>query len=116
MNDLDGPGLPTGQAVRTKAFTIDGQPVYVAVAPTEVEADSLQRFSAENRAPQDVSEAMDRALPAAELLMKKLSSLDLAPREIEVTFGLTLSGEVGAFIAKTSVEGNFEVKLKWTKS
>jgi hypothetical protein len=32
-----------------------------------------------------------------------------------VTFGIRLSGEVGAVIAKTAGEANFSVSLRWTR-
>ncbi len=59
------------------------------------------------------SEAADRALPAARMLIEKLS--DVAPnvREVQVEFGLKFVGEVGALIARTGTEANFKVTLTW---
>lgn len=36
------------------------------------------------------------------------------PEEVEVKFGVKLSGEAGALIAKTGSEAHMEVTLKWT--
>lgn len=38
---------------------------------------------------------------------------DLRPDEVEVKVGLKFTAEAGAIIAKTSVEGNLEVTIKW---
>ena len=35
------------------------------------------------------------------------------PEEVEIKFGVKLTGQVGAMIAKTGTEGNMEVTLKW---
>jgi Trypsin-co-occurring domain 1 len=60
-------------------------------------------------------EAIDRIKPAASVVMDKLRNLADPPDEIEVEFGLTLAAEAGALIAKTSVEGNYTVTLKWSR-
>lgn len=59
------------------------------------------------------SEAADRALPAARMLIEKLG--DVAPnvKEVQVEFGLKFVGEVGALIARTGTEANFKVTLTW---
>lgn len=38
---------------------------------------------------------------------------NLKPDEIEVKVGLKFSAELGAIIAKSSMEGNLEVTIKW---
>lgn len=105
----------TWSQTTAQAFTIDGQPIFVEVREPELDTDEVRRFAAEEeRAPRDIGEAIDRALPAAALLMRKIAALPNRPSEIEVKFGLKLSGKMGALIASTSVEGNFEVTLTWT--
>ncbi len=37
------------------------------------------------------------------------------PDEVEVKFGVKLTGETGALIAKTGTEAQMEVTLKWTE-
>jgi hypothetical protein len=39
---------------------------------------------------------------------------ELSPDAVEVEFGIKLSGEVGALIAKASSEGHFRVKMSWS--
>ncbi len=58
------------------------------------------------------SEALDSIKSAATAMRQKLS--DLKADEVEVKFGLKATGELGNFaIAKTGVEANYEVTLKW---
>ncbi len=40
---------------------------------------------------------------------------DARPQEGEVKFGVKLSGETGAIIAKTGTEAQMEVTLRWTE-
>ena len=76
---------------------------------------SLSEHVAE-QATKTFEEAIDRIKPAAELITKKLSDLVVEPDEIEIEFGIKLSGELGAVIAAASVDANYVVKMKWLKS
>ena len=62
-------------------------------------------------------DAVEHVRHAADVLLKKLRSLHQSPDEIEVTFGLKASGELGGtfLVAKAGVEANYTVKLKWSK-
>lgn len=63
------------------------------------------------------SESFEEALagirPIAEGIIAQTAGLVSAPRKVEATFGITLSGEVGAILAKTAAEANIEIKLTW---
>ena len=37
----------------------------------------------------------------------------VSPQEWEVIFGITLSAEAGAFIARATMGGNFQVRMMW---
>jgi hypothetical protein len=67
------------------------------------------------RADQSVEAAFARIKPAAAALVADLRSVADPPDQIEVTFGIRLSGEVGAVIAKTAAEANFSVRLSWSR-
>lgn len=67
------------------------------------------------RADQTVEAAFARVQPAAAALVEELRAVADPPDAIEVTFGIRLSGEVGAVIAKTAGEANFSVSLRWTR-
>lgn len=65
------------------------------------------------KADETVEAAFARVKPAATALVTALRDLVDAPDEIQLTFGIRLSGEVGAVIAKTSADANFEVQMSW---
>jgi hypothetical protein len=67
------------------------------------------------RADETVEAAFARVKPAAAALVADLRSVADPPDQIEVTFGIRLSGEVGAVIAKTAAEANFSVSLRWSR-
>jgi hypothetical protein len=67
------------------------------------------------RADQTVEAAFARVQPAAAALVEELRAVADPPDAIEVTFGIRLSGEVGAVIAKTAGEANFSVTLRWAR-
>jgi hypothetical protein len=45
-----------------------------------------------------------------------MRTLDESPDEIVVSFGVSISAELGAFIASTSAAANFSVSLTWRPS
>jgi hypothetical protein len=59
-----------------------------------------------------LTDALDGVREAAEASMRVLSRL--SPETLELEFGVKLSGEAGALIAKTAAEGHFKVKLTWS--
>ncbi|WP_158884670.1 CU044_2847 family protein [Amycolatopsis anabasis] len=38
---------------------------------------------------------------------------EMGPDEVELKFGVKLDAQAGAVIAKTGLQGQFEIKLKW---
>jgi hypothetical protein len=97
----------------------DGGAVFVEV--DEVRSDGVVRRglgTAElvSKADETVEAAFARVRPATVALVQGLRDLVDAPDEIEVRFGIRLSGEVGAVIAKTAGEANFEVVMRWKAS
>lgn len=58
--------------------------------------------------------ALGEARRAAKAALAVFRSADLGPDEIEVQFGVKLSGEAGAIIARTSLEAHLIVKLAWS--
>lgn len=50
----------------------------------------------------------------AEAFIFEMREMELAPDEIEVTFGLKATGELGNFaIGKANGEANYTVRMKW---
>ena len=60
-------------------------------------------------------EALETLGPAVNHIIAKLHDLVEKPDGVSLEFGCKLSGKLGAIIASTSLEGNFQVKLKWQK-
>ena len=60
--------------------------------------------------------ALDKVRSAAEGILNQLRSLAQPPDEVGVEFGVKMSAESGAIIAKASGEANFKINLTWKKS
>lgn len=67
------------------------------------------------KAGQTLESAFSRIQPAAVAMVAKLRDLMDAPDEIEIHFGIQLSAEVGAIVAHTAGEANFNVRLTWKR-
>ncbi len=66
------------------------------------------------RARESLEHALDDLKPAISATVKRLRAL--APDEMSVEFGLVLTAESGAIIAKGSAEVHFTVALTWKRS
>jgi hypothetical protein len=60
--------------------------------------------------------ALEKVQSAAEGILHHLRSLAQPPDEVEVEFGVKMSAESGAIIAKASGEANFKINLTWKKN
>ena len=58
--------------------------------------------------------ALDGVRAAAESALRVFRDGTLRPDAVEIEFGVKLSGEAGALIAKSSGEGHLTVKLSWS--
>ena len=56
--------------------------------------------------------AIDRIRPAADAVFESLRELN-SPTQIELEFGIGISGGFDAFIASTEANANFKIKLTW---
>lgn len=62
-------------------------------------------------------DAMDTVKYSAQTILQKIKRLSDPPDEVEVTFGLKATGELGNLaVAKAKMEGNYTVKLTWRRS
>ena len=59
-----------------------------------------------------IRDAVAPAVEAAQTVLDKVK--EARPDEIELTFGIKVSGTANWLIAKSAGEANFEVKLKWS--
>jgi non-ribosomal peptide synthetase component E (peptide arylation enzyme) len=60
--------------------------------------------------------ALQTIRSVAEGILNQLRSLAEPPDEVAVEFGVKMSAETGAVIAKASTEANFKINLSWKKS
>ncbi|MFI7446503.1 CU044_2847 family protein [Nonomuraea sp. NPDC049714] len=81
----------------TVAFEIDPPPGYQPAGAKAV-AGSVQ-------------EALEPAIEAARVVLAKIK--EVKPDEVQVKFGIKVSGTTSWLVAKASTEGNFEVTLTW---
>jgi hypothetical protein len=59
-----------------------------------------------------ISEAVTPAIEAAKTVLNKVR--EISPDEVELTFGIKVSGGANWLIAKSAGEANFEVRLTWS--
>ena len=65
------------------------------------------------KAQQSFSEALEKIKPTASAIINKIRELHEPPDEVEVKFGIKMTAEAGAIVAAATVEGNYEITLKW---
>ncbi|MFC4065775.1 CU044_2847 family protein [Actinoplanes subglobosus] len=88
-------------------YTVDdGAVVLFEVEPPE----GFEQASSE-RLVGRVREAIGPAVEAASEVLDRVKVC--APHEVEVKFGIKVSGTMNWMVAKAATEGNFEVTLKW---
>jgi hypothetical protein len=75
-----------------------------SMRPSDVAAQAGQTFE----------EALSRIKGLAEAVVGELRSAG-SPDEIEVEFGVQMSADVGAIVAKLSGQANFRVALRWKR-
>lgn len=66
-------------------------------------------------AKESFEQALGTVRDAASAALGQFQRMSRKPDEVEIKFGVKLSASAGAVIAKTGVDGQFEVKLKWKR-
>lgn len=59
-----------------------------------------------------IRDAVTPAVDAAKTVLDKVK--EVSPDEVEVRFGIKVSGGADWFVAKAATEASFEIKLTWT--
>jgi hypothetical protein len=67
------------------------------------------------RARATYEQAIDSIRPAAESIIVRMRELVEPPDVIDLEFGIKLSADIGAFLASTSAEAQFTLKLTWNR-
>lgn len=85
-----------------------------------VEVDSapgVQRISKHGKALLDAKSTFEDALQdvrhAAGAALGQFQAMTERPSEVQITFGIKIDAQLGAVVAKTGLEGHFEVTLTW---
>jgi hypothetical protein len=60
-------------------------------------------------------EAVQRVIPAAQLVLDAIRRGSASPNEVSVSFGIGLTAGADAFIASATTNANFTVTLSWTR-
>ena len=93
----------------------DGESIVVAV--DEPESGTTHRAANAHDVIVDAQESFQQALrtvrSATEAAITQLRSLSTKPDEIEMEFGFSLTGTVGAVIASAATEANYKVTVRW---
>lgn len=59
----------------------------------------------------EIKTAVEPAVRAAQVVLEKVR--DIGPKQVEVKFGIKVSGTANWLVAKAATEGNFEITLTW---
>ncbi|WP_440947875.1 CU044_2847 family protein [Methanosarcina sp. T3] len=68
------------------------------------------------KATKKFGEDINKVLPIADTIVDKFRGLNTKPDSMDVEFGIKMNGQIGAFIAASSVEANFKITLSWNKT
>lgn len=91
----------------------------ILIESEETSKGGTRSFSSEDTVADRATEKFEQSINVLQSVSKsiigKLNDVKdaLKPDEIEIKVGLKFTAEAGAFIAKTSAEGNLEVTIKW---
>ncbi|WP_370945406.1 CU044_2847 family protein [Amycolatopsis sp. cg5] len=82
--------------------------------------DGMDRAGRVGTVVREAGESFERALAgvrdAASAALGQFRSMAERPDEVEIKFGVKMDAQAGAVIAKTGLQGQFEVKLKWIRT
>jgi hypothetical protein len=94
----------------------DGQTVLVEVedvASEDIEPVTKSPGELAAKARRSLSDALDGIAPMVRTMKKRLNDVTDSGDEIEVKFGVKLSGEIDAVVTKMGSEATYEITLKW---
>jgi hypothetical protein len=92
----------------------------ILVEPSDDEAYGLEEISVSGgtvirRAQEGLEEAFDGIRRMASEAHARITSIDVPPQRLELEFGVKLSGETGAVLAKASGEAHLLVRAVWER-
>ncbi|EEP75010.1 hypothetical protein MCAG_05337 [Micromonospora sp. ATCC 39149] len=97
-------------------FALDGGgTVLVAVDETPGIAPASAADDVLRRAGVSFNKAIGQARDAASAALTEFRSMVDRPDEVEISFGIQLTAEAGALIARTGVQGQLQVTVRWQR-
>ncbi|MET7472919.1 CU044_2847 family protein [Streptomyces sp. NPDC005648] len=94
--------------------TEDGAMIVVEGVDEDSGARTVSRGDGPTQAARTFENALDSVRAAAESALRVFRDGTLRPDSVELEFGVKLSAETGAVIAKGAAEGHLVVKLSWS--
>ncbi|WP_328496535.1 hypothetical protein OHS59_30400 [Streptomyces sp. NBC_00414] len=94
--------------------TDDGAVIVVEGAEDESGSRLVARGDGTVQAARTFEGSLEGARAAAESALRVFRDGSLRPDSVEIEFGVRLTAEAGALIAKSAVEGHLLVKLSWS--
>lgn len=110
--------MPTDAPTHVASFQLaNGDIIWAEVARTDADTpDNPSQPGRASRSKTEQSPQFEQAIaairPAADAVFSLLKEMN-TPETIELEFGITLSGKVGAIFASAKTDANFKVKLAW---
>jgi hypothetical protein len=106
MADLVEFKLEDGSSVLIETESVSGRPVTRGGRATEMISTAEDTFE----------QALGRMGPTSAVIIERFREMAQQPDEIEIEFGVKISAEAGAIIAKTSGEANFRIAVRWKRA
>jgi hypothetical protein len=95
----------------------DGRSLIVEVA--EEPSDEVVRAGVARELTANLAEsfeaALERVRSASAVIIERMRSIEQLPDEVGVEFAIKLGAEAGVVIAKSAVEANLTVRVKWSR-
>lgn len=80
------------------------------IIPVGIEPGEVAR-----RATQGFQQALDRILPVASAALGRMRTLSEIPDEVTISFGIKLTADLGAVLARAGSAANLDVMLRWER-
>ena len=99
--EIDG----TDQTVVIEVATLDGE--------YEGEVEASRASDVIRKATKSLQEVLNPIEPLAQAVVAKVQSMGSKPDEVTIQFGVKISATAGALITSSTLDANFQIKLKW---
>jgi hypothetical protein len=98
-------------------FDIDGGGSVIVAVDDHPEVSRVSRIDQVNRqARLTFNKALGEVRDAASAALAQFQAMTNRPDEVEISFGVQLTAETGAVIARTGVQGHLQVTVRWQRS